>query len=145
MGTNCGILDPIAIMEMGNLADKYGMCVIGLGNTIAFAKELYNRGIITKEDTGGLSLNWDDVDSQIELNHQIALREAKIIGKGAMDYCYHVKGLCRGPHPAGLFALAHATSTRGADHLRGRSWAYGENDSELFPILVKIGMLPPQM
>ena len=158
MGTNCGILDPIAIMEMGNLADKYGMCVIGLGNTIAFAKELYNRGIITKEDTGGLSLNWDDVDSQIELIHQIALREgfgnivaeglyslAKIIGKGAMDYCYHVKGLCRGPHPAGLFALAHATSTRGADHLRGRSWAYGENDSELFPILVKIGMLPPQM
>ncbi len=62
-----------------------------------------------------------------------------------MDYCYHVKGLSRGPHPAGLFALAHATSTRGADHLRGRSWAYGENDPEIFPILIETGMLPPQM
>ncbi len=145
-------------MEMENLADMYGMCVIGLGNTIAFAKELYDRGIITRGNTGGMSLDWNDVDSQIELIHRIALREgfgnlvaeglynlAKIIGKGAMDYCYHVKGLCRGPHPAGLFALAHATSTRGADHLRGRSWAYGENDSDLFPLLVKTGIVPPQM
>jgi len=158
MGTNCGIEDPIIIMEMENLADKYGMCVIPLGNTIAFAKELYNQGIITKEDTGGLSLEWENSDSQIELIHQVAMREgfgnlvaegmysfAKIIGRGAMNYCYHVKGFSRGPYPPGLFALAHATSTRGADHLRGRSWAYGENDPEVFPILIKTGMLPPQM
>jgi aldehyde:ferredoxin oxidoreductase len=158
LGTNCGILDPIAIMEMENLADKYGMCVIGLGNTIAFTKKLYERGIITKEDTGGLSLDWNDADTQIELIHRIALREgfgnpvaeglynlAKIIGNKSMDYCFHVKGLSRGPHPPGLFALAHATSTRGADHLRGRSWAYGENDPDLFSMLVKTKMLPPQM
>ncbi|HEC33719.1 MAG TPA: aldehyde ferredoxin oxidoreductase [Chloroflexi bacterium] len=154
MGTNCGVKDPIAIMEMENLADKYGMCVIGLGNAIAFAKELYNRGIITEEDTGGLLLDWEDADSQIELVHCTALREgfgnliaegmyslAKIIGRGAMDYCYHVKGFSRGPHPPGLFALAHATSTRGADHLRGRSWAYGENDPEIFPALVSRGLV----
>lgn len=158
LGTNCGIIDPIAIMEMENLADKYGMCVIGLGNTIAFTKELYERGIITKEDTGGQSLDWNNADAQIEQIHRIALREgfgnlvaeglynlAKIIGKGAMDYCYHVKGLSRGPHPPGLFALAHATSTRGADHLRGRSWAYGENEPDIFQMLVKMRMLPPQM
>ncbi|MCX9075888.1 MAG: aldehyde ferredoxin oxidoreductase family protein, partial [Candidatus Methanoperedens sp.] len=158
LGTNCGIQDPVAIMEMENLADMYGMCVIGLGNTIAFAKELYSRGVISREDTGGLSLEWDDADSQVELIHRIALREgfgdlvaeglyslAKITGKGAMDYCYHVKGLSRGTHKPGLFALAHATSTRGADHLRGRSWAYGENDADLFRMLVKIRMLPPQM
>ena len=158
LGTNCGIQDPVAIMEMENLADMYGMCVIGLGNTIAFAKELYSRGVISREDTGGLSLDWDDADSQVELIHRIALREgfgdlvaeglyslAKITGKGAMDYCYHVKGLSRGTHKPGLFALAHATSTRGADHLRGRSWAYGENDADLFRMLVKIRMLPPLM
>ena len=144
LGTNCGILDPIVIMEMGNLADAYGMCTIPLGNAIAFAKHLYHRGIITTEDTGGLSLEWDDAESQIELVHQVALREgfgnlvaegmyslAKIIGRGAMDYCYHVKGLSRGLHPPGVFALAHATSTRGADHLRGRSWAYRKDDPEV--------------
>ena len=155
LGINCGVQDPVAIMEMENLADKYGMCVIPLGNAIAFAKELYHRGIITKEDTGGLSLEWEDADSQIELIHQVALREgfgnlvaegmysmAKIIGRGAMDLCYHVKGFSRGPHPPGLFALAHAVSTRGADHLRGRSWAYGENDPEVFPELVEKGVVP---
>ena len=155
MGTNCGIEDPIAIMEMGNFADKYGMCVIGLGNTIAFAKELYNRGIITKKDTGGLSLDWEDNDSQIELIHQIVSREgfgnlvaegmysfAKIIGRGAMDYCYHVKGLSRGPHPPGIFSLAHATSTRGADHLRGRVWASGENDQGLLREPVDRELIP---
>jgi len=156
LGINCGILDPLAIMEMGNLADKYGLDTIPLGNTIAFAKELYNRRIITKEDTGGLSLDWENADDQIELLHQTALREgfgnliaegmyslAKIIGRGAMDYCYHVKGLSRGPpnYPVGIFTLAHATSTRGADHLRGRSWAFGENDPHLFPEWVKKGLV----
>jgi len=158
LGTNSGIHDPIAIMEMENLADAYGMDVIGLGNAIAFAKDLYSRGIITREDTGGLSLDWEDADSQVKLIHQTALRVgfgnlvaegiyglAKIIRRGAMDYCYHVKGISRGPHPPGLFALAHATSTRGADHLRGRSWAYGENEPEFFRILIKTEMLPPHM
>ena len=155
LGINCGVLDPVAIMEMENLADAYGMCVIGLGNALSLAKELYNLGILSGEDTGGLSLEWEDAASQIELIHQIALREgfgnlvaegvyglARITGKGAMDYCYHVKGLSRGPHPVGVFTLAHATSTRGADHLRGRSWAFGENDQEIFPDLVRNGLVP---
>ena len=33
MGTNCGIDDPVAIMEMENLADLYGIDVIAIGNT----------------------------------------------------------------------------------------------------------------
>ena len=155
LGVNSGIEDPLAILEMENLADMYGMDVIGLGNTIAFAKELYQRGILTREDTHGLLLEWEDADSQVELIHQTALREgfgnltaegmynlARIIGKNAMEYCYHVKGLSRGPYPVGLFSLAHATSTRGADHLRGRSWAFGENDPQVFPELVKKGFIP---
>jgi len=155
LGVNSGVEDPLAIMEMENLVDMYGMDVIGLGNTIAFAKELYQRGILTSVDTGGISLEWEDVDAQIELIHKTALRDgfgnlvaegmynlARIIGKDALAYCYHVKGLSRGPHPPGLFALAHATSTRGADHLRGRSWAYGENDPHVFPELVKKGFIP---
>jgi len=157
LGTNSGITDPIAIMTMENLADKYGMCVIGLGNAIAFVKDLYNRGIIGKEDTGGLDLSWENTEAQIELIHQIALRQgfgnlvaeglyniARIIGPQSMPFCYHVKGLSRGHFPAGIFALAHATSTRGADHLRGRSWAFGENDPDLWPELIKKGYIPEE-
>lgn len=143
LGTNCGIEDPVAIMEMENLADIYGIDIIALGNTIALAKDLYNRGIITAADTGGLQLTWENAEAQIELIYKTVFREgfgnliaeglyslAKIIGRGAMDYCYHVKGLSRGPHLPGIFALAHAVSSRGADHLRGRSWGVGDNSPE---------------
>ena len=155
MGTNCGVLDPVVIMEMANLCDAYGMDVLALGNTIALAKDLCARGLIGADGTQGLDLSWDNADDQVELVHRTALREgfgnvtaegllglARRIGGRAMDYCYHVKGLSRGPYPAGLFALAHATSTRGADHLRGRSWAFGENDPRLFPELLASGAMP---
>ena len=143
LGTNCGIVDPVAIMEMENLADLYGIDVIALGNTIALAKDLYNRGIITDAETDGLRLTWENSDAQVELIHKTVFREgfgnlsaeglyslAKHIGHEAMDYCYHVKGLSRGPQPPGLYALAHAVSSRGADHLRGRSWSAGDNSPE---------------
>jgi aldehyde:ferredoxin oxidoreductase len=158
MGTNCGVTDPVAIMEMSNLGDIYGLDVIPLGNTMALAKDLFARGILTREMTGGLDLSWDNVQDQVELVHLTALREgfgnllaegmlsmATVIGPEALQYCYHVKGLSRGPYPAGLFALAHATSTRGADHLRGRSWAFGENDPELFPKLQASGAMHADM
>jgi aldehyde:ferredoxin oxidoreductase len=158
MGTNCGVTDPVAIMEMSNLGDIYGLDVIPLGNAMALAKDLFARGILTRERTGGLDLSWDNVADQVELVHLTALREgfgnllaegmlsmAKIIGPEALPYCYHVKGLSRGPYPAGLFALAHATSPRGADHLRGRSWAYGENDPSLYPRLQASGAMHADM
>lgn len=155
LGTNCGVTDPIHIMEMENLCDVYGMDVIAIGNTIAMVKDLYNRGLIDSEVTGGLELDWEDGESQVELMHQTAMREgfgnllaegmytlAKRLGGDAMSYCYHVKGLSRGPYPAGTFSLAHATSTRGADHLRGRSWAFSQPDPDMFPILQEQGIMP---
>jgi aldehyde:ferredoxin oxidoreductase len=67
---------------------------------------------------------------------------AKIIGQGAINYCYHVKGLGRGVYPAGLFSLAHATATRGADRLRGRSWAVKDNsDEDVLKELVAKGLI----
>lgn len=155
LGINCGITEPVPIMVMQNLADKYGMCVIPLGNCIAIAKDLYSRGYLDKSDTYGLDLSWDNWEDQIELIHLTAqmkdfgaiigageLGMNKLLGKHCNDYNDQVKGSGRGNFPPGIFALAHATSTRGADHLRGRSWAFGENDGELFPWLVSKGYLP---
>lgn len=155
LGTNCGVEDPIAIMEMENLCDAYGVDVIAIGNTIALAKDLYNRGIIDDAVTGGLDLSWENAEDQVELVHKAVLREgfgnliaegmyslAKIIGGDAMEYCYHTKGLGRGVYPAGLFSLAHAIATRGADHLRGRSWACGDNsDEDVLKELVEKGVI----
>ena len=155
LGTNCGVFDPVAIMEMGNLCDAYGVDVIAIGNTIALAKDLYNRGIIDDRVTGGLDLSWENAEDQVELIHKTVMREgfgnliaeglyslAKIIGQGAINYCYHVKGLGRGVYPTSLFSLAHAIATRGADHLRGRSWAAGDNsDEDVLKELVAKGII----
>lgn len=156
LGINSGILDPVAIMEMSNLADRLGMDVIGLGSVIAFAKELYERGILTLQDTGCISLEWEDAAAQMALIHKIAEREgfgdllalgmaglARKLGDKAAAYCFDVKGVSRGVYPAGIYSLAHATSTRGADHLRGRTWAGGENDQGLFRELKQLGYIPP--
>ncbi|MCD6462065.1 MAG: aldehyde ferredoxin oxidoreductase, partial [Thermoplasmata archaeon] len=155
LGILCGITDPEAIMNMSNMADKYGMDVIALGNTIAYIKELYDRGILTGETTGGLDLSWENAEGQMDLIEKVVRREgfgnlvaeglyniARRLGGRAMDYCYHVKGLSRGVHPPGILSLAHATATRGADHLRGRTWAYGENDGELLERWVEEGLVP---
>ena len=131
-GSNIGIMNPEAMYKIDNLADQYGMCTIPLGYVIAVAKELYEKGIITKEDTGGISLDWDDVDTTIDLIHMIAKREGfgdrlaegqynftKLIGREAMKYCIHSKGVGKGVPYSSLVGLLFATSTRGADHLRG--------------------------
>jgi aldehyde:ferredoxin oxidoreductase len=155
LGINSGILDPVAILEMSNLADRYGMDVIALGSVIAYAKELFSRGLLTTKETGGLFLAWEDANLQVTLIHMIARREgfgavladgmltlAKQLGGEAEKFCFHVKGVSRGVYPANLYSLAHATSTRGADHLRGRTWALGENDSDIFADLGEKGVLP---
>jgi aldehyde:ferredoxin oxidoreductase len=155
LGINSGILDPHAILFMANLADRYGMDVIGLGSVISYAKELFEKGLLSLEDTGGISLAWEDASSQVGLIHQIAHRQgfgnlmadgmlalSRRLGKPSETYCFHVKGVSRGVYPAGIYSLAHATATRGADHLRGRTWARGENEREFFEELVERDYLP---
>lgn len=155
LGINCGITDPSAVMAMQNLSDKYGMCVIPLGNCLALAKDLFSRGYLSIEDTGGLDLSWANTEDQIRLIHQTAFRQGfgaviaegetgmnRILGPACSELNDQVKGTGRGNFPPGVFALAHATSTRGSDHLRGRSWTFGENDGELFPQLIQQGHLP---
>jgi len=119
------------------LCDDLGLDTISTGNVIGFAYELYERGIITKEDTGGLELNFGNEKPVLELIKQIAYRQelgallaegtreaARRIGKGAEQYAMQVKGLeLPGYDPRG--AKAHGlnllTSSLGADHNMGYS------------------------
>lgn len=131
-GTNCGLLKLEPMLKIDTLCDMYGLCTIPTGYVIGFAMELYEKGIINKENTDGMGLEWGNESVIIELIHKISNREgfgnllaegqynlARIIGKEAMKYCYHVKGLSRGYHYAGACDVLYSTSTRGADHLRG--------------------------
>jgi aldehyde:ferredoxin oxidoreductase len=50
--------DADSIFHMNEMLNRAGMDTISAGGTVAFALECYEKGILTKEDTGGLELSW---------------------------------------------------------------------------------------
>jgi aldehyde:ferredoxin oxidoreductase len=127
--------DMASIIRGDFLCDSYGLDTISTGGAIAFAIECFENGIITKKDTGRLELKWGDPEVVIQLIEKIARREgigdvlaegvrraAQKFGKGADYYAIHVKGMetsAQDPRAQQSYILAHITSTRGADHLKG--------------------------
>jgi aldehyde:ferredoxin oxidoreductase len=84
LGSNLGIFDPEYIIEANFYCDTYGICTITWGTVVAFIMECYENGILNKERTGGLELNFGAWDDSLELLHQLARGEGfgKIAGLG---------------------------------------------------------------
>lgn len=131
-----GCRDLTTILEGNHLVNDYGMDTLEVGSMIAWAMELYEKGILTDKDTGGLDLSFGNEKAVIEMVHRIARREglgdilaegplraARRIGKDSIKYQIHVKGMSAlhsDDRPAPALALGIATASRGADHLRSR-------------------------
>jgi aldehyde:ferredoxin oxidoreductase len=131
LGSRCGLTDLDTLVYLDNLCTRLGMDSISAGGVLAFAMDLFERGILTLEDTGGLDLSWGNGEAMEALIKQMAYSEgfggilakgvrraAQIIGHGAEDYAPHVKGLeIAGYHPANIMgtALGYTVSNRGAD------------------------------
>jgi aldehyde:ferredoxin oxidoreductase len=83
-GSNCGIFDPDAILEINFYCDTYGLDTISFGTSTGFIMECYEAGILNKEITGGLELNFGNADAAIELLHQMGQGEGfgAIAGQG---------------------------------------------------------------
>jgi aldehyde:ferredoxin oxidoreductase len=119
-----------AIVDLGELCDRYGMDTISASNTIGLAFSLYEKGMITKEETGGIELKWGEVDVIEELVRMTGSREgigdllaqgSKRFGAhfGAEEEAVQVNGLEVAYHdPRGVsgMAISYATSPRGACH-----------------------------
>ncbi len=75
LGSNMGIFDPEAIIEANFYCDTYGICTITWGTICAFIMECYENGILNKERTGGLELNFGAIEDSLELLHQLARGE----------------------------------------------------------------------
>jgi aldehyde:ferredoxin oxidoreductase len=84
VGSNCGIFDPDAILEINFYCDTYGLDIISFGTLTGFVMECYEVGILNKEITGGLELNFGNAEAAIELLHQMGQGEGfgKIAGLG---------------------------------------------------------------
>jgi aldehyde:ferredoxin oxidoreductase len=134
-GGATGVENIDAVIAADRLADELGLDTISAGVTIAFAMELFEKGILSQADTGGLELKFGNDAAMLSLLRLMAYREgignlladgsraaAAKIGKGSERYAMHVKGLelpaydVRGAKAHGL---NYATSYAGADHNRG--------------------------
>ncbi|MBK7626406.1 MAG: aldehyde:ferredoxin oxidoreductase [Bacteroidales bacterium] len=84
LGANCGIFDPGYIIETNFYCDTYGICTITWSTLTAFIMECYQNGILNKERTGGLELNFGNSEAALEMLHQLARGEGfgKIAGTG---------------------------------------------------------------
>ncbi len=139
-GSNLGIGDIRVVMKLNEECSDLGLDSISAGNVCGWVMELFERGIITKKDTGGIDVRFGDSEGALALLRLIALRRgfgdtlaegvslaSRKIGKNSERYAMHVKGLeYPGYEPRGTFsmALAYATSDRGADHNRAWPVAY---------------------
>ncbi|MEN8244251.1 MAG: aldehyde ferredoxin oxidoreductase family protein [Thermodesulfobacteriota bacterium] len=131
MGSLCGLTDPDELLYLSNLCNMLGMDTISTGSIIAFAMNLFEKSIITTRETDGLALEWGNARAMETLMHRMVQKEgfggvlakgvkqaAEIIGKGAEQYAFHVKGVeIYGCDPRGLSgtALSYAVSLRGGD------------------------------
>ncbi len=84
VGSCCGIFEPWAILEINFYCDTYGIDTISFGTGTAFVMECYEAGVLDKEKTGGLELNFGNADAALELLHQMGRGEGfgKIAGQG---------------------------------------------------------------
>ena len=136
------LVDDLAIITaLGNRCDSVGLDTISAGNTIALAYLLFDRGIITTADTGGLELRWGDARPCFDLIDQTARKDgfgallaqgSKALAEhfGVPDLAAHVNKLevaMHDPRAMTGMAIVYATSPRGACH----------NQSEYF--MVELG------
>ncbi|WKY48217.1 aldehyde ferredoxin oxidoreductase family protein [Eubacteriaceae bacterium ES3] len=136
LGSVVGVDNIDSIIYNDHLCDKLGMDTMSVGVTIAFAMELFEKGILTLEDTDGLDLSFGNYEAVTRLISDIAFRRkglggllcdgskvmAEKIGGDVSKYAMEIKGLelpAYDPRGAKAHGLNFATSYTGADHNRG--------------------------
>jgi len=139
LGPNLGIFTPEDNVYLASLVDDLGLCGIQAGNVLGFAAELYQRGILNKNDLDGIEPKWGNTRAFAELAKKIASRNGigDLLAEGSyraalrlgkkkkrkdlMAYVVHGKGVAIGAH--GIRSgrdfpsiISYACSVQGGDH-----------------------------
>ncbi len=98
-----------SVLYINELLNRAGMDSISAGNTVAYAIECYEKGIITKEQTDGLELRWGNAEAIVLLVKKMIARDG--IGDvladgvkrasarlGGSEYAMHIGGQEPGMH-----------------------------------------------
>jgi aldehyde:ferredoxin oxidoreductase len=152
-----------AVAHAHQICDMYGIDSITAGATLAFAMECYEKGIITREDTGGIDLRFGNADAMIETLKQIvtkstkfgsilaegSARAAQVWGRGADECLTTVKNHeapAHMPQAKRSLGLIYAVNPFGADHQSSEHDPYYEEGVAEFNLdrLKEIGLGTPQ-
>ncbi len=146
LGAATGVNDLEALTFANFICNEQGFDPISFGATLGAAMELFEMGVITARDTGGIELKFGNPKALTEMAELTGRGEGfgKVLGLGSKRMCekyghpelsMSVKGQefpaydSRGIQGMGL---TYATSNRGACHLRGYTVA-----SEILGVPVK--------
>ena len=100
-----------SVLQINELLNRAGMDSISAGNTVAWAIECYEHGILTKKQTDGLALTWGNTGAILALVGKMIKREGfgDAIADGVRrasqrfggeEYAMHVGGQEPGMHDA---------------------------------------------
>jgi aldehyde:ferredoxin oxidoreductase len=94
-----------SIIKLNDICNRAGIDTISAGSAIGFTIELYEKGILTKEDTDGLEMTWGNHGAIVAMTEKLVKREgfgdviadgvkaaAERIGKGSEQYAIHIQG-----------------------------------------------------
>ncbi len=137
--------DVLSVLEINELCNRAAIDTISTGGTVAFAIECYENGLLTKEDTDGLELNWGNSKAIVELVKKIINREgigdiladgsakaAEKIGKGSEKYSMTSLGQEIAMHNPRIFpSLAY---TYAYDPTPGRHTASSIDFTDIGPV-----------
>ena len=146
------IFDLEAVIHAGHLCNLYGMDIISLGVTIGLACELFERGLLTSADTGGLEIRYGDADMVFKLIELTARREgfgavlaegnaALAERAGVPELSATVNRLELPMHEPRAYlgmAVTYALSPRGACHMEGDMFSLDLGQSNV----EEVGLVP---
>ncbi len=137
LGPRIGTEDVAGVNVLCGLVNELGMDSISAGAALSWTMEAFEKGYLTPDMTGGVQLEWADIEGSIKVLNMIANRETeftRLLGEGnirvaeklgvGMDIVPHCRGLEHisvDPRVAMGFSLGYAMSTRGSDHLKNYS------------------------
>jgi len=158
-GSNCGVNDLAIISKCNELVNAYGLDSISTGMAVSFAMECFERGLLTKTDTGGLDLRFGNARAALTLIEEIAerrglgailaegtARAAKKIGPAATEYLITVKGQEMPMHEPRLkqgLGMGYAMSPTGADHCHNMHDTSFTARTPMLAELAPLGIIDP--
>lgn len=140
------------VIYAGHLCNVFGLDTISTGSTIALACDLFEKGILTEESTGGLEIRFGDIKMSHHLIELISRREGfgNLLAEGSSALASHfgvpemaavVRNLEIPMHDSRSvsgMAPVYALSPRGACHLQGDMYGVDMGQGPA----VELGIIP---